>query len=109
MTAVVALNIEQACKETNIPYVKSRQYQHLHTQGTFVVVEDYISTRKIAAGMHQGSPLSPQQYNIYTSNIPTNTTVEVALFGDDTTIIIKDQLKLQNKWMKIIKKNENKL
>jgi hypothetical protein len=53
----------------------------------------------ITTGVPQGGVLSPQLYNIYTSDIPTDKTTEIALFADDTAIVTTStQTKQSNKY-----------
>lgn len=61
-------------------YLSNRSFQ-VKLQNTF------SNSQKLTTGVPQGGVLSPQLYNIYTHDIPTDPNTDIALFADDTAII----------------------
>lgn len=65
-------------------YLKDRQFQ--------VRVNSALSSpRKISAGVPQGSVLAPLLFNLYVADMPQMEGSELAMFADDTAIIVKHQ------------------
>lgn len=72
----------------NIPHSLIKLIDSFLTDRTFKIkINDHLSTsRKIEAGVPQGSCLSPLLYLIYTNDFPIHNSVTVSLFADDTLL-----------------------
>lgn len=56
-----------------------------------VKIEGQISTmRSVAAGLPQGSCLSPFLFNLYTNDMPVHPKSQISLFADDTMLLSKN-------------------
>ncbi|KFM76701.1 RNA-directed DNA polymerase from mobile element jockey, partial [Stegodyphus mimosarum] len=63
---------------------------YLQDRSFAVKIGNSVSTRRnIFAGVPQGSVLSPYLYNIYTCDIPEDSQITIALFADDTAVMIQ--------------------
>jgi len=104
-TAAVFLDIEKAFDQVwhdglihkllqiPVPFQLIKTIKSFLSDRSFQVrVEDSISQIKnIAAGVPQGSCLSPLLYLVYTNDIPVNSNASIALFADDTLFYTKNK------------------
>lgn len=64
---------------------------YLYKRYFFIKQQDATTgIHDIQSGVPQGSGLGPILYLLYTSNLPTNSTVTTATYADDTAVIAVD-------------------
>lgn len=100
-TAAVSLDVARAFDTVWIEGLKYKLYQtglsnyllailfsFLEERTFSVTINGYSSsTRRILAGVPQGSSLSPALFNIFMHDIPTDVNFEMAMFADDMLIM----------------------